>query len=1109
MKKILKSLFFLFFATIQVVAQNRTITGVVTSQEDGGPIPGVSILVSGTKTGTQTGLDGRFSIEVPPTAKQLEFEFVGYAKQKITIGKSNVINVILVQGSKELKEVVVTALGFQVEKDKLGTSQSTVKGDALMKSGETSVLNALSSKASGVQIARSGGDPGASTYIQIRGQSTITGDLQPLFVIDGVPVSNSSYGSGDGSQGATASGAVLTQGTSQQSRLNDLNPDDIENIEVLKGTAAAALWGTRAANGVVIITTKRGKANSAKINISLNSTYSIDVLNKSVPLQTAFGQGEDGIFIASGRERYSWGDKIADRSGAGLINGQGGYVILPDGSKRYPYVDGTVTNPHGGQASQNVYDHAKELFHNGYYLDNTLTLSGGDDKTLYYVSLSNLDQKGILKANSDYHRKSFNINADRHFGDNLKISTNLSYVNTTSNRAQQGSNLSGLFLGGLRTPPDFDNSSYQGTYVDPTGALFPNRQIAYRNPIGANVNSGYDNPFWSLNQITSTSETDRFLGSFETKYDPKSWLSFILRAGVDYYSDSRTDNYPVFSSTYNTGSLTLQEISELQFNSDFIGKVTKPLSKNVNFTGLLGFNYNNRTYQNMGATAQNFILPDAPFNLTNSAGSARFPFNEQTLIRTTATYTQLSFELYDQLFADLTGRAEQASTFANTFFYPSISLAWQFNKLKSLESLNSWLSFGKLRASYGEVGVQPKPYLNATYYYPAAITEGYGPSLNSSSSVYGSGGYLRGYPSPAGTALEGNPDLKPERKREIEFGTDLRFLSNKLIFSAVYYANKTTGAIFPVQVPATTGFTFKNDNAAEMRNRGVELELGANEWYKNKGFSISSNATWSTNRNKVLSLKGVNTIFLNGFSAPSSNAVVGQQLGVFWGTDFLKDGNGKLILDANGFPQAAPNPSVIGDPNPDWIASLGTTFRYKQFSMSVLFDHVQGGDVWNGTKGALINFGTHASTGNEIIAPSNLKAWDGSIISAGATFRGSIADFGGGPVALNQAWYSTAGAGGGLGSGFGPVASQFIEKGTRTRLREITLSYLLTGPKFKIKTKLQSINFSITGRNLILWTSYSGIDPETNLTGVTNGRGLDYFNNPSTRSYLFSIKVNY
>ena len=1091
MGKIIKSLFFLLFVTTRVFAQDQTITGVVTAKEDGLPLPGVSVLVVGTKIGTQTGGDGQFSIVVPSSAKQLEFGFIGYARQTVTIGANRVFNVTLVANTKQLSEIVVTALGFQVEKDKLGTSQSTVKGSALTKSGETSVLNALSSKASGVQIVRSGGDPGASSYIQIRGQNTITGDLQPLFIIDGVPVSNSSYGSG--SAGTAASDADVTTGTTQQSRLNDLNPDDIESMEILKGTAAAALWGTRAANGVVVITTKKGKASPGKINISLKSTYSMDVLNKSVPLQTSYGQGTGGLYKAN--SNLSWGDKIADRSGESYVYVDGGYVVLPNGSIRYPFADGTDASPHGGNRTQYVYDHAKELFHNGYYLDNTLTLSGGDDKSLYYVSLANLDQEGILKANSSYNRKSFNINADRRFGDHLKISTTINYANTKSTRAQQGSNLSGLFLGGLRTPPDFDNTFYEGTYVDPSGAMYSNRQVAYRNPIGQRVRSGYDNPFWTLNRVTSTSDVDRFLGSLETKLNPLPWLSFILRAGLDYYSDDRADNYPVLSSTFNNGSLTLQKISEKQFNSDFIGTVTKPLSKDISFTGLLGINYNNRNYENFGTTSQDFILSDAPFDLTNSAASSRFPFNERSAIRSTATYTQLSFGMYDQLFADLTGRLEQASTVANAFFYPSISLAWQFNKLKSLASINDWLSFGKLRMSYGEVGIQPKPYLAGTYYQPAKVTEGYGPGLGASSPIYG-GGYLR-------SNNEGNPDIVPERKKEIEVGTDLRFLSDKLTLSAVYYSNKTIGAIFPVLVPATIGFLTRDDNAAEIQNRGVELELGANNWYTNKDFSVSTNINWSSNRNKVLQLAGIQSLVLDGFSDPSSSAVVGQPLGVLWGTDFAKDANGKLVLDANGFPKASPKASVIGNPNPDWIASIGNTLHNKKFSMSILFDHVQGGDVWNGTKGALVHFGTHASTEKETVAADNLKTYDGKTINQGTAFRGSVVDFGNGPVALTQAWYND------LGGGFGSVSSQFVEKGTRTRLREVTLSYSLTGPKFKSKTKLQSIDFSVTGRNLILWTSYSGIDPETNLTGTTNGRGLDYFNNPSTRSYLFSIKVNY
>jgi TonB-linked SusC/RagA family outer membrane protein len=1079
MKKLLQSLFILLLVASSAMAQDRTVTGTVNSKDDGLPLPGVSVQVKGTKQGTQTGADGKFTISVPSGSTVLTFSFVGYASQNVTLGANSNITVALSLDTKQLGEVVVTALGFQAEKDKLGTSQSSVKGDALAKSGEVSVLNALSSKASGVQVVRSGGDPGAGTYIQIRGQSTITGNLQPLFIIDGVPVSNSTLGSG-------------TDGTVQQSRLSDLNPNDIESMEVLKGAAAAALWGTRAANGVVVITTKKGKASAGKVNISFNSTYSVDQLNKSVPLQTAYGQGYNGLFTFN--DRRSWGDKIANRAGGqDAFNTSGEYVIMPDGTRRYPLANGTVANPSGGKRSKQVYDHATELFRNGWYLDNTLALSGGDDKTLYYVSFSNLDQQGSLKAGSDYHRKSFKFNADRRFADNLKLSTSMGYTNVKSNRVQQGSNLSGIFLGGLRTAPDFDNSYYYGTYVDATGAQFPNRQVAYRNSIGKSTASVYDNPFWVINNITSTTNVNRLFGSFETKYDYKPWLSFIARAGADFYSDRRVDNFPTISSGFPGGSLTIQDVSELQVNGDFIAKVTKDISDDITFNGVVGFNYNNRTFDNVGATARDFILPDSPFDLGNSAASSRFPFNGNSLVRTTATYTQASFGLYDQLFVDLTARAERSSTFADVFYYPSASLGWQFTKLKSFDG-SKLLSFGKLRASYGEVGVQPGPYGSVTYYGPAGIGESYGPALDASAATYG-GGYLR-------SSVQGNPDLEPERKTEFELGSDLRFFSDKVSLSATYYENRTKGAIFSVQVPASTGYTSKNDNAAEIENKGVELDLGVN-WLKKGDWSINTNATWSTNKNKVVSLKGVESYFLAGFTGSSSRAVEGQPLGVLWGVDFNRDSNGQLILDANGFPTAAPSESVIGDPNPDWIAGITNTIRYKKFGVSFLFDHVQGGDVWNGTRGALTTFGTHASTGYEVTAPSALKAFNGATIAAGTTFRGAIQDFGAGPVALNQAWYVD------LGGGFGPVGKQFVEDGTRTRLREISLNYTLSGEKFRKATKLQSIDFSVTGRNLALWTDYTGIDPETNLTGPSNGRGLDYFNNPSTKSYFFTIKVNY
>jgi TonB-linked SusC/RagA family outer membrane protein len=1078
MKRLLQScmLFFLILGG-GAYAQERTVTGTIKAKEDGLPLPGVTVLVPGTRAGTQSNAEGNFSINVPQGKTQLQFRFVGYATQTVNIPASNIVNVTLTIDATQLGEVVVTALGLEANKDRLGTSQTTVKGESLAKSGETSLLTGLSGKSSGVQVVRSGGDPGAGSYIQIRGQSTITGSTQPLFVIDGVPISNSTLGSG-------------VDGVVQQSRLNDINPADIESMEVLKGAAAGALWGTRAANGVIIITTKKGRSSSGSLNVSLNTTYSMDELNRAVPLQTSFGKGAGGLYGSGSR---SWGDKIADRVGGQDLASGAAYLLLPDGTKRFAVANGTAANPHGGKQSKEVFDHATDLFDTGYFLDNTLALSGSDDKSTFYLSLSNLDQNGTLIAGSDYHRRSARLNAERQFGERVKLSGGLTFSNVKSDRAQQGSNISGIFLGGLRTSPDFNSHVYEGTYVNAAGEIFPNRQVSYRNQIGSSTSSGYDNPFWILNRITNNSKVNRFLGNFEGRFDATSWLQFTARTGVDTYSDYRQENFPVISSAFPGGSLSIQEITELQFNNDVFGRVKQKLSDRINFTGLLGFNYNNREFQNTGATARNFILPDAPFDLGNSASSARFPFNSNSTIRTTAGYSQLSFDLYNQLYLDFTGRAENASTFANTFFYPSASLAWQFTELPAFRAKNTF-SFGKLRASYGEVGVQPGPYLSQTYFASAAFGESYGPTLDASSDTYG-GGYVR-------STLQGNPNIEPERKKEFEIGSDLRFFSDKLSLSGTYYNNKTEGAIFGVAVPATTGFTQRNDNAAKIQNKGVEIDLGL-QLLNQSAFSWNASANWSKNKNEVVDLKGVTSFFLNGFAGTSSRAVEGQPLGVLWGSDFDRDASGKLVLDANGFPTAAPSESVLADPNPDWQAGITNNFRFKGFGLSVLIDHVQGGQVWNGTRGALVTFGTAAATGHESVAPSALKTYSGAIIPAGTTFRGNIQDFGAGPVALTEAYYTS------VGGGFGPVASQFMEDGTRTRLREIALSYSLTGSKFRTATKLQSIDFSITGRNLGLWTDYTGIDPETNLTGPSNGRGLDYFNNPSTRSYLFSVKINY
>ena len=493
MKKILLTCFSLVFV-LNAWAQDRVVTGKVTSQEDGSALPGVSVVLKGTTNGTVTDSEGSYKLTVPSSGGILTFSFIGMTGSEVVIGERSVVDVSLGLDVKELNEVVITALGLAEDKDKFASSVSNVQGSKVAASGETGLLQGLSGKAAGVIITRNGGDPGAGAYIQIRGQNTINGNAQPLFIVDGVPVSNSSD-----NYGASAGNSIV-----QQSRINDINPDDIESTEVLKGASAAALWGTRAANGVIIITTKKGKDSKGKVNISFKSTVSFDQVNKVHALQTTYGQGTGGFYKQG--NKFSFGDRIADRTGGTDTfitdpnnSNYNGFVTFPDGTARYAIASGSAANPHGGKNSQQVFDHTKDVFQTGHFNDNSITISGGNAKSNILVSYGNLTQDGVVKQFSNYKRNTARINATSQLNDWMRVSANVGYSNVNSSRIQQGDNVDGILLGGFRTPPDFDNSYYTGTYTDASGAVYPNAHVSYRNPLGIDGNTIYSNPVWNIN----------------------------------------------------------------------------------------------------------------------------------------------------------------------------------------------------------------------------------------------------------------------------------------------------------------------------------------------------------------------------------------------------------------------------------------------------------------------------------------------------------------------------------------------------------------------------------------------------------------------------------
>ena len=1089
-----------------------TISGRVTDLATKEALIGVNVYLDETRQGSATGLNGDYVLDnVEPGCYTLVASFIGYKRYATNVavvtGEITTANIQLTEDVLQLDAVVVNAMGFEEERDQQGVASSHVDGQAVTRSGEATVLKGLSAKVPGVKITSSSGDPGSGARILIRGARTLGGN-QPLIVVDGTPISNASQGSGNG-------------GVIQQSRLNDVNPDDVESIEVLKGPSAAALWGTRAANGVLVITTRKGR-RSGGLEVSFKSSASIDELNRSVPLQQAFGQGTSGNW--SWNNSRSWGDRIADRT------------CEPDAYSETPGSTGRILQKN----SCNVFDHSREVFQTGVALDNSLSVSGGDANSRFYVNVAHLTQDGIIEKNSDYRRTSLRFNADRRFSNWFKASVNSAVVRVTSNRVQQGVNRTGLMLGMLRTPPDFNNKPFLVDYIDANGNAINGLHRSYRNGdageryISALVtssdgfveNPGFDNPFWTIRFNENNSTVNRAYGNTELELTPytsaRAWMTLVHRMGFDFYEDDRYELNHQGNSVEPAGTLAEDLRSRYTVNSDLIARGGYQLSPALSLSGLAGWNLNHREGSDRFIDADGMIFRNVPRDVENFRQVATEQ-NDFT-IRTAAFYSQLEIAALDQLFLDFTGRWESASTFGtlakSSFFYPSASVAWQFSEWLTAAP---GLSFGKLRASYGVAGIQPPAYVTNTAYVTLGVRD-FGFGSNIESRQYG-GAFAR-------SNRFGNPFLVPERVRELELGTDLRFFEDRLSVGVTQYFTRSTDVILAVAVNPSSGYATRVENTISLENTGQELYADALPVQKGN-FTWKTFATWSRNENEVTDLAGVESIELDGLSV-DSRAAEGQPFGVLWGGRWQRNEDGSLyIYDGSdpdrgstgvGFPVEAPTAGPIGDPNPEWELGLGNTLRYKSLALNVLWDISVGGKVWNGTRAVLYSYGTHADMGVETVVPIDqvddilnyngipvsligrpVASEDGSI--TGYRIRGHLHDWDGdGPaptVAMDERFYRS-----GPGNHFNGPAEQFVEDGGYIRLREVSLAYALRS-RYLRAIGASSLDLGFTARNLLLFTDYTGIDPETSLTGTGNGRGLDYFNNPNTRSYTFSLKFNY
>ena len=1101
-------------------AQTRVIQGTV-KDESGKSVPFMAVQVKGTTLGTYTDTAGKFVLAVDSASKTLMLSYPGMKTQEVAI--SDNMQITMKNDAMGLSEVVVTAIGISVEKKALGYATQTVGSDQLDKSGTGNVMGELEGKVAGLQVISSSGDPGAGTYINLRGQTSLTGNNQPLMVVDGIPIDNSinNYDPTFLGSGASGAGGELNGGVQPTNRGLDINPADIESITILKGPAAAALYGIAAANGALIITTKKGHKVGKGLGIEFNSDLQYSMVSNLPSYQNQYAQGEwtdanqqvassATYFGPSTGERTSWGPAISTLAYDGHPNSFFQYGnIVPAAAGLKPAV------------AYNPYD----FFQTGVSNENSLSFSGGNDQSSFRLSLGYLDQTGIIPLSS-YKKGNININGSTALSKKLKVSAGMNFVNSSNNKVQQGNNTSGvMFL--VRTPPSFDNSFGNGKGGDAakiaSSYMLPSdSERDYRGGT-----PGYDNPYWSVNENTFTSTLNRVIGYTQLDYNLTQDITLTWRLGGDIYSQSDKNYYNPLSNTlnYEGGGVFLSTYVNSLVNSDAIVTYDKRLSDKFDLKVVLGQNYYTTVSNDRFNVGTGLALPNFPdlANATSFIGTGE----SEVEYRRSAWYGQAVIGYADQLYLTLSGRDETTSTLAadkDVFFYPSADLAWIFTKTLNMDK-NKVLQYGKLRLSYSDVGKDAPPQALTTGYHVAGVADGYSTGI-----TFPFNG-LPGYSITSPTTTEGNIGLKPENTVSYEVGTDLGFLQNRISFSATYYAYTTTDAIITVPIPQSTGFAAEELNAAEITNNGIELTLNTTP-VKTKDFEWDLGINWSKNTNKIVKLAQVGKDTIKSLLLDALGNlydVPGYPTNELYGTDYVRVGaydpanpNKGVVLDdratiggvANpgfGLPMASPNaPKALATTQPDWIGGLTTSVRYKGFSLGAVMSIRSGGYMWDGTIGAMDYYGTAGATtnrGQSFPVPSgavwgHLGGANGTTIVTGSTTTNPAqVTYSNSENAVYSQYYYQ-----GLTSIYDGLTTPNIYPSGYVRISQINLTWSLPD-RWIAKAKFTKVAITIFTNNPFLFTKYPGVDPETSFSGPGNAQGEDWFNNPGSKSYGVRLNV--
>lgn len=1091
MKNVLRILLIAGLCLTTAFAQT-TVTGTVTD-ESGTAIQGATVLVKGTTIGTYTDENGNYSLSVPEDATMLIGTYVGKKTTEMPVG-SGAVNFSLADDLLELDEVVVTALGIERNEKALGYAVQKVDGDAINRSGATNPVDALVGKAAGVQITRSSGSVGGGTRILIRGQTSMIGNNQPLIVIDGIRVNNE-----------TLLSQASTAGVAASNRLMDLNPEDIETINVLKGAAATALYGTAGSTGVIVITTKKGAKGRFDVNFS--TSVGFDNITQMIDLQNEFAQGRldaNGVPFyrdPSTGESGSWGPAIADLEYAtnrDHPNAPGASAFDAEGNYLYDNNGFLVPRGTGNGTPANVYDNVLPFFQTGQQFNNSLAVSGGNDKTTFRLSVSDLRSTGVV-PNEQYDRTTVKLASSITPVPELTFSSSVNYTNSDYTRVQQGSNTSGLLLGMLRTPGSFDNTNG----FDPQDAV--NEVSAYQfanfNQRNYRGGGGYDNPYWIINNALGFEDVNRFFGNGKVEYRASNWLGLSLNIGYDVTTDIRKQEFEVNSRTNAGGAIQHDEFNTQQYDSYFNAFGGGQLATDIGFNYVVGanvFSFKNHRTQTRG---DGLLFPGF-LDISNATQISGF--EDINRYRTIGIFGQVEADWRKTLFLTLTARQDYDSRLGNPadfevgqtgFFYPSASLAFAFSELLPESST---FSFGKLRVSYAQVGSPPpNAYSTQSVFVSPSIGDGWGDNIGFP--IAGQSGFDQ-------SSLLGNPNLTPELTTTFELGLDLRFFEGRLGLDATYYTRNIEDAILNASLARSTGYANAWLNAGQMSAEGWEITLNA--------IPVRTNSlTWNTQVNFTRSqtiveelAPGIESLFLAGFSSAGTYLVAGNQYGAILGGAYLREQagtdsdtdlnipGGQVVINDNpnsseyGYQAVDPTQRAIGNPNPDFIIGWNNTFTFKSVTVNFLLDWREGGDLWNGTAWALSFFGKSqltAETRNEAATPIEGVLSDGTPNNI--------------PVVRNRNYWTSS-----LG-GFGAVGEQFVQDGGWIRLREVGINYAFP----QIGGFIKGGNIGVSGRNLWFTTEYDGIDPETSLTSTGNGQGFDYFNMPSTRTFFIKLNLNF